>query len=459
MHANKFERDVQGKLDGMRMTPSAPVWAEVEARIRRERKKRRVFFFWLLAPLLLLGGGAAWCLLRPQQGSVALPSANVQPGNQKSNRDTTNNEPGLSGATAASIPPALSPDAHKTVLAPDKRSEPAHSDNGSSVLFVNAKDGSLPVTPAEGTTVEKKSSARISREKMPRPSAQRSTGRSGDKHAATMEPGAPVAGQGTEPVTALTDNRVSMAPIPDEPMRATLPSQQGADSAQKNKAGAAAGPKDSAQAVASTTETPKAHQKRLQWALEAGGAAAFGARTGGMQSIGVNYATGADSTAYWRGGSTWNIGARLTLPLQGRLRFVTGLDLGLWHLAYDTEKAMTLSSSGNPFGGPGAASSGAVKKTIAYNLLSVQLPLALEWQPAPRLPLALSGGFTVTRLLSAAPEGLRSTQFSLQAGARYRIARAGRHSIELGPQLGIGIRHFTGNNRLVQAGAALRFSF
>ncbi|RYY63475.1 MAG: hypothetical protein EOO12_12215 [Chitinophagaceae bacterium] len=250
-----------------------------------------------------------------------------------------------------------------------------------------------------------------------------------------------------------------MAPIPDEPMRTTLPPQQRADSAQKNKAGATAGPKDSAQAVASTTETPKAHKKRLQWALEAGGAAALRAHTGGMQSIGVNYATGGGSNAYWRGGSTWNIGVRLTLPLQGRLRFVTGLDLGLWHLAYDTEKAVALSSSGNPFGGPGAAASGVSKKTIACNLLSVQLPLALEWQPAPRLPLALSGGITVTRLLSTAPEGLRSTHVSLQAGARYRIARAGRHSIELGPQLGIGFRHFSGNNRLVQAGAALRFSF
>ncbi|RYY63476.1 MAG: hypothetical protein EOO12_12220 [Chitinophagaceae bacterium] len=123
MHANKFERDVQGKLDGMRMTPSAPVWAEVEARIRRERKKRRVFFFWLLVPLLLLGGGAAWWLLRPQQGSVAVPAANVQPGNHKNNTGTTNNDPGIPGMTSTSIPPSGSPADQKTVMLPDNRSE------------------------------------------------------------------------------------------------------------------------------------------------------------------------------------------------------------------------------------------------------------------------------------------------------------------------------------------------
>src|SRR6185503_15068047 len=51
MPANEFEKQVQDRLDDFQLSPSASVWKNVEAQIRK-KKRRRVFFF-LLLPLAL----------------------------------------------------------------------------------------------------------------------------------------------------------------------------------------------------------------------------------------------------------------------------------------------------------------------------------------------------------------------------------------------------------------------
>lgn len=58
MHEKEFERSVQQSLEDLSFAPSAPVWQQVEARIRAPRKKRRLIF-WLL-PLFIAGGAAVW---------------------------------------------------------------------------------------------------------------------------------------------------------------------------------------------------------------------------------------------------------------------------------------------------------------------------------------------------------------------------------------------------------------
>ncbi|MBS1669258.1 MAG: outer membrane beta-barrel protein [Bacteroidetes bacterium] len=57
MHENKFEKEVQGKLEELQFTPSDAVWANVDQKINKEKKRRR-FFFWLFffSGLMLLGG-------------------------------------------------------------------------------------------------------------------------------------------------------------------------------------------------------------------------------------------------------------------------------------------------------------------------------------------------------------------------------------------------------------------
>lgn len=57
MH-DKFEKEVQNKMEELRLTPSAPVWEKIEMEIRPENKRRRVFF-WLFFGLLLTGAGTA----------------------------------------------------------------------------------------------------------------------------------------------------------------------------------------------------------------------------------------------------------------------------------------------------------------------------------------------------------------------------------------------------------------
>ncbi|GAA4732789.1 hypothetical protein [Flavisolibacter ginsenosidimutans] len=53
---NSFEKDVQQKMEELRLTPSEPVWERIEVEIKVEKKKRRGIFWFLLAGFLLGGG-------------------------------------------------------------------------------------------------------------------------------------------------------------------------------------------------------------------------------------------------------------------------------------------------------------------------------------------------------------------------------------------------------------------
>jgi hypothetical protein len=54
MH-DRFEQEVQKKMEELNLTPSAPVWEKIEIEIRPEKKRRRVIF-WLLFGLMLSSG-------------------------------------------------------------------------------------------------------------------------------------------------------------------------------------------------------------------------------------------------------------------------------------------------------------------------------------------------------------------------------------------------------------------
>lgn len=58
---NEFEKQVQQKMEELKLTPSAPVWVNVEKQIRKKREKRRLIFF-LLPTSLLIGAGIWWIL-------------------------------------------------------------------------------------------------------------------------------------------------------------------------------------------------------------------------------------------------------------------------------------------------------------------------------------------------------------------------------------------------------------
>lgn len=74
MQDNAFDKGVQDKMGEFRLTPSAPVWPEVERRIR-ERRKRRILIFWFCLAGLLLTGAGAWWLLSEKAINHSLPVA------------------------------------------------------------------------------------------------------------------------------------------------------------------------------------------------------------------------------------------------------------------------------------------------------------------------------------------------------------------------------------------------
>ncbi|HVK97033.1 MAG TPA: hypothetical protein VM368_04405 [Flavisolibacter sp.] len=61
----EFEKQVQGKLDELKLTPTEPVWEHIESAIRKKRNRRRLFI-WL--PLLFITtGGGMWLFIDKEQ--------------------------------------------------------------------------------------------------------------------------------------------------------------------------------------------------------------------------------------------------------------------------------------------------------------------------------------------------------------------------------------------------------
>ncbi|HZH65257.1 MAG TPA: hypothetical protein VEY10_10225 [Flavisolibacter sp.] len=97
MHDN-FEKEVQRKMEEMRLPPSAPVWGKIEMEIKEEKKRRRGIFWFLFAGLLLAGGGWLGYLSLVSDGKQANIEINVPA--KKSNADQK---------TSASIQPDRQP--------------------------------------------------------------------------------------------------------------------------------------------------------------------------------------------------------------------------------------------------------------------------------------------------------------------------------------------------------------
>jgi hypothetical protein len=95
MRANEFEKGVSEKMGEFRLQPSAPVWPEVERRIR-ERKRRRILFFWFsLAGIILAGLGGWWIMdnsKQPVSGSINQAATETTAGNNK--QEKTGNKTG-----------------------------------------------------------------------------------------------------------------------------------------------------------------------------------------------------------------------------------------------------------------------------------------------------------------------------------------------------------------------------
>ncbi|HVF97535.1 MAG TPA: hypothetical protein VM871_09450, partial [Flavisolibacter sp.] len=81
-----FEKDVQRKMEELRLQPSVPVWEKIELEIAVEKKRRRGII-WLFLAVSFLGGAGGWLAYhslrptspqasqQPKQGRTETPSA------------------------------------------------------------------------------------------------------------------------------------------------------------------------------------------------------------------------------------------------------------------------------------------------------------------------------------------------------------------------------------------------
>jgi len=72
--SNEFEKQVQQKMEELKLVPSEPVWQKVEEQIRK-KKDRRKFILWIPFLALLLGGGF-WIVMEQYSNKVVSHNGN-----------------------------------------------------------------------------------------------------------------------------------------------------------------------------------------------------------------------------------------------------------------------------------------------------------------------------------------------------------------------------------------------
>src|SRR5258708_7311574 len=110
----RFEKEVQQKMEELEFSPSAAVWANVEKAVRVE-KKRRVPFFWLFfLPALLLMGGARFYFMGSHKNPSSL-NANKMTGQASNAANATPRT--LTGKEIATPPTKKEPCSRNHALA------------------------------------------------------------------------------------------------------------------------------------------------------------------------------------------------------------------------------------------------------------------------------------------------------------------------------------------------------
>ena len=69
MEQNSFEKNIQQKLDDLKMIPSDSAWINIERRIGKKHKDRKVIFILFFLILFLLSGGY-WLLNLSENNSI-----------------------------------------------------------------------------------------------------------------------------------------------------------------------------------------------------------------------------------------------------------------------------------------------------------------------------------------------------------------------------------------------------
>ncbi|MBO9565263.1 MAG: hypothetical protein J7621_20980 [Niastella sp.] len=119
MSDHEFEKQVQLKMEQLRLRPSNAVWTEVEKNIRRDKRRRRMIM-WLPVALLFLGAGGYFAMTKTAGSanhvvSQATPSSTVTPSSTQNDQPSTSTS---TQQTQENTLPATTPAAN-TATAPN----------------------------------------------------------------------------------------------------------------------------------------------------------------------------------------------------------------------------------------------------------------------------------------------------------------------------------------------------
>lgn len=87
MPENNFEKNVQQRMDELKIQPAETIWGKVYEKIRKEKKRRRFIVWFFLLAFLLLGAGAWWII--KNNNSRLLTNQNNSPIGAKEHIDKT----------------------------------------------------------------------------------------------------------------------------------------------------------------------------------------------------------------------------------------------------------------------------------------------------------------------------------------------------------------------------------
>lgn len=130
MPVNEFEKQVQQKMEKLRLTPSPAVWSSVRKHILQEKRRRRLILWWTL-PLLLSGGTAIFFLNRENRTDKTAAAYQKQMPEARNNAEQLQKtqlpaEAGTATTPAEtmnpSIPPAINETNDLTTAGPGKPS-------------------------------------------------------------------------------------------------------------------------------------------------------------------------------------------------------------------------------------------------------------------------------------------------------------------------------------------------
>jgi len=106
MPVNEFEKQVQQKMDELRMVPSEPVWVNIESQIRKKKERRRLIIWFFMLFLFISGG--LWWFLGNNNRKLHVAENNVI-GNQKNEKPVSKQNKEITTVPVTKRPENLSP--------------------------------------------------------------------------------------------------------------------------------------------------------------------------------------------------------------------------------------------------------------------------------------------------------------------------------------------------------------